>query len=59
MEIPEERRFGECKICGEKRLLNSVIASYRGQLWAGWICGECFRKARGEREQVRREKDGI
>lgn len=38
-----ETRFGECRICKQKKLLQSVIGSYKGELWAGWICSDCYR----------------
>ena len=40
-----ETRWGECQFCKRTRVLYYVLGSYSGkQIWAGWICRECFEK---------------
>ena len=39
-----ETKFGECKICKEKNILQSVIASYKNSVWCGWICNKCYKE---------------
>ena len=43
-----ERRYGKCSICREKRMLESCLGSRNGQLWAGWICHECYEKLKNK-----------
>ena len=37
-----ETKWGECRICKQKQILQSVIGSLRGQVWAGWVCCRCL-----------------
>ena len=45
-----ERRYGVCSCCREKKLLSSVIGSCRGRIWTGWLCEACLAAFRGDND---------
>lgn len=47
--MENERRYGTCQVCKENRMLESVLGSYHGQPWAGWMCQRCYEEIRDKR----------
>ena len=50
-----ETRWGECRICKQVRMLQSVIGQHTGEFWAGWVCQDCLNKLQ---EKDWRDDDG-
>lgn len=55
--MENERRYGTCSVCKENRMLESVLGSYNGQPWAGWMCQKCYEEIRDKRNGKGVEND--
>lgn len=47
--MEDERMYGTCPVCNEKKMLISFIASYKGQPVVGWVCNKCYAEIRDKR----------
>ena len=52
--MEDERKYGTCPVCGERRMLESVLGSYKGQPCAAWMCDRCYVEIR---DKQRKEKE--
>lgn len=55
--MEDERKYGTCPVCNEKKMLISFLASYKGQPVAGWMCNKCYAEIRDKRNGKEGEND--
>lgn len=53
--MEDERRYGTCPVCNEKKMLISFLASYKGKPVAGWMCNKCYDEIRNKPNEKKEE----